>query len=198
MDTRTAAAQPADAQAVAEACRDAMWKDDRASRMLGMEVSELGEEDYLSTAAELANLVSGRMHANLDERQVDSDCSLPQLDREAKVWNAESAVLKLSRSRVCYPACSYSKDAHRSVHLRAFDSRSLMAFMLRYPVSTSASSSGEPLPRSMWLKNGFAPTTTHRSWLLLSRPALDSIRRLYSDLQLSWGLNLFCFLNQKN
>lgn len=62
-----------------------------AGRMLGMEISDLGEEDYLSTAAELANLVSGRMHANLDERQVHSDCSLPQLDREAKVWNADSA-----------------------------------------------------------------------------------------------------------
>jgi acyl-CoA thioesterase len=42
MDTRTAAPTPANAQAVAEACRDAMWKDDRASRMLGMEVVAVG------------------------------------------------------------------------------------------------------------------------------------------------------------
>jgi acyl-CoA thioesterase len=31
-----------DAQAIAEASRDAMWKDDRASRLLGIEVLEVG------------------------------------------------------------------------------------------------------------------------------------------------------------
>jgi acyl-CoA thioesterase len=33
---------PADAQRVAEACRDAMWRDDRATRMLGMQVVAVG------------------------------------------------------------------------------------------------------------------------------------------------------------
>ncbi|MFO1340162.1 MAG: hydroxyphenylacetyl-CoA thioesterase PaaI [Burkholderiaceae bacterium] len=35
-------ATPADPQRVAEAVRDAMWRDDRASRMLGMEVLAIG------------------------------------------------------------------------------------------------------------------------------------------------------------
>lgn len=61
-----------------------------AARMLGMETADIGVEDYLSTAAELANLVSGRMHAHLDERAIVSDCSLPQLEREPAVWNAEA------------------------------------------------------------------------------------------------------------
>ncbi len=41
----TAHAHPADAieaQRVAEACRDAMWKDDRASKSLGMQVLAIG------------------------------------------------------------------------------------------------------------------------------------------------------------
>lgn len=63
-----------------------------AARMLGMETSDVGVEDCLSTAAELANLVSGRVHAHLDERGVTSDCSLPQLEREPAVWDAESVV----------------------------------------------------------------------------------------------------------
>ena len=60
-----------------------------AGRMLGMEVADLTDEDYLSTCAELANLVSGRMHAHLDEKNVPSDCSLPQLQREPGVWSAD-------------------------------------------------------------------------------------------------------------
>ncbi len=60
-----------------------------AARMLGMEAADVVVEDYLSTAAELANLVSGRMHAHLDERAVTSDCSLPQLESEPAVWDAD-------------------------------------------------------------------------------------------------------------
>lgn len=61
-----------------------------AARMLGMEAADVGVEDYLSTCAELANLISGRLHAHLDERHVASDCSLPQVEREPAVWNPET------------------------------------------------------------------------------------------------------------
>lgn len=61
-----------------------------AARMLGMESADVGIEDYLSTCAELANLISGRLHAHLDEKQVTSDCSLPQVEREPAVWKPES------------------------------------------------------------------------------------------------------------
>lgn len=61
-----------------------------AARMLGMEVADISSDDYMSTAQELANLISGRMHAVLDERSVTSDCSLPRLDAEAVVWDADT------------------------------------------------------------------------------------------------------------
>lgn len=61
-----------------------------AARMLGMEAASVGVEDYLSTCAELANLISGRLHAHFDEKNVASDCSLPQVEREAAVWTSES------------------------------------------------------------------------------------------------------------
>lgn len=57
-----------------------------ASRMLQMPIDELAEEDYLSTGAELANLVSGRLKASLEERGVASDCSLPKVETALERW----------------------------------------------------------------------------------------------------------------
>lgn len=59
------------------------------AKMLGMEATDLTEEDYLSTAAELANLISGRIHAILDEKQVVNECSLPRVERVLQEWVAE-------------------------------------------------------------------------------------------------------------
>jgi len=59
------------------------------AKMLGMEAADLTEEDYLSTAAELANLISGRIHAILDEKQVVSECSLPKVERALQEWVGE-------------------------------------------------------------------------------------------------------------
>lgn len=57
-----------------------------ASRMLQMPTGELTEEDYLSTATELANLVTGRLKAGFEERGVVMDCSLPKLDTARTRW----------------------------------------------------------------------------------------------------------------
>lgn len=61
-----------------------------AARMLGMLPSDVTPDDYLATVAELANLVSGRMHAHLDEGGVVSDCSLPRVEREPAIWDAHA------------------------------------------------------------------------------------------------------------
>lgn len=59
-----------------------------ASRMLQMPVEELTEEDYLSTATELANLLTGRLKAALEERGVENECSLPKLETALATWLA--------------------------------------------------------------------------------------------------------------
>ena len=57
-----------------------------ASRMLQMPVEELTDEDYLSTATELANLLTGRLKASFEERGVAMDCSLPRLETTLTTW----------------------------------------------------------------------------------------------------------------
>lgn len=57
-----------------------------ASRMLQMPVEEMTEEDYLSTGTELANLISGRLKASLEERGVASECTLPKVETERATW----------------------------------------------------------------------------------------------------------------
>ena len=42
MSTHASPADPIEAQRVAEACRDLMWRDDRASKALGMQVLAIG------------------------------------------------------------------------------------------------------------------------------------------------------------
>jgi DNA-binding response OmpR family regulator len=56
------------------------------AKMLGMESGEVTDEDYLSTGAELTNLISGRIHAVLDEKSVASECSLPRVERSLREW----------------------------------------------------------------------------------------------------------------
>lgn len=59
------------------------------ARMLGMGIEEVSDEDYLSTGAELANLISGRIHAILDEKSVTSECSLPRVERSLQDWGTD-------------------------------------------------------------------------------------------------------------
>jgi two-component system, chemotaxis family, chemotaxis protein CheY len=59
------------------------------ARMLSMGPEEVTDEDYLSTGAELANLISGRIHAVLDEKSVVSECSLPKVQSNLKDWVPE-------------------------------------------------------------------------------------------------------------
>lgn len=59
------------------------------AKMLGMESGEVTDEDYLSTGAELTNLISGRIHAVLDEKSVASECSLPRVERSLREWIAD-------------------------------------------------------------------------------------------------------------
>ncbi|MGE3179086.1 MAG: response regulator [Vicinamibacterales bacterium] len=60
-----------------------------AARMLAMTEDQVGEDDVLSSAGELANLIGGRLHAILDERGVNSQCSLPTLVADAAAWMTE-------------------------------------------------------------------------------------------------------------
>lgn len=62
-----------------------------AGKMVGLPVAEIIEEDYLSTAAELANLISGRVHAHLDESHIASECGLPKMDKSAGTWVLDGA-----------------------------------------------------------------------------------------------------------
>lgn len=55
-------------------------------RMLGLATDDVTPEDLVSTAGELVNLITGRLHAVMDERGVVSDCSLPTLVSEPKAW----------------------------------------------------------------------------------------------------------------
>lgn len=57
-----------------------------ASRMLGMSPEEVTDEDALSTAGELVNLLTGRLHAILDEHHVVSECSLPTIVPSQQDW----------------------------------------------------------------------------------------------------------------
>lgn len=50
-----------------------------ASRMLGMPASDLGDEDLLSVAGEIGNLLTGRLHAHFRERSLASVVGLPKL-----------------------------------------------------------------------------------------------------------------------
>ena len=54
-----------------------------SARMLGIPVENVTEEDRLSTGRELTNLLTGRLHAVLDEHHVPSECSLPRTDADA-------------------------------------------------------------------------------------------------------------------
>lgn len=54
-----------------------------SARMMGTRVEDVSEQDYLSTGSELVNLITGRLHALLDERQIGSDCSLPRTGSHA-------------------------------------------------------------------------------------------------------------------
>jgi CheY-like chemotaxis protein len=50
-----------------------------ASRMIGVAPADAGDEDCLSVAGELSNMVSGRVHARLRERSLKSVCRLPKM-----------------------------------------------------------------------------------------------------------------------
>jgi two-component system chemotaxis response regulator CheY len=50
-----------------------------AARMLSLPAAELADEDLLSVAGELCNMVTGRIHARVRERKMKSVCSLPSL-----------------------------------------------------------------------------------------------------------------------
>ncbi len=54
-----------------------------SARMLGVPVENVTQEDGLSTGRELTNLLTGRLHAVLDERHVPSECSLPRTEVDA-------------------------------------------------------------------------------------------------------------------
>ena len=51
------------------------------AKMLGMPESDLGDEECLSVAGELGNLITGRAHARFRERSLKSVCSLPKLEQ---------------------------------------------------------------------------------------------------------------------
>lgn len=50
---------------------------DIAVRMFGSDAAGLTDADRISVAGEICNLVTGRITANLSERALESDCSLP-------------------------------------------------------------------------------------------------------------------------
>lgn len=50
-----------------------------AGKMLGMSGEDLGDEDLQSVAGELANMLSGRLHATFRERSLQSTVGLPTL-----------------------------------------------------------------------------------------------------------------------
>jgi two-component system, chemotaxis family, chemotaxis protein CheY len=52
---------------------------DIAVRMFGTEPANLTDDDRISVAGEICNLVTGRITANLSERGMQSDCSLPAM-----------------------------------------------------------------------------------------------------------------------
>lgn len=54
--------------------------------MLALDAADLAAEDLASTAGELVNLITGRLHAVMDERGVVSDCALPTLVSEPRTW----------------------------------------------------------------------------------------------------------------
>lgn len=57
-----------------------------AGRMLNLPTTEVSSDDATSAAGELVNLITGRLHAVMDERGVVSDCSLPTLVPERATW----------------------------------------------------------------------------------------------------------------
>lgn len=54
-----------------------------SARMLGIPVEDVTDADRGSTGCELTNLLTGRLHAVLDERHVPSECSLPRTETDA-------------------------------------------------------------------------------------------------------------------
>ena len=54
-----------------------------SARMLGIPVQNVTDEDRLSTGCELTKLLTGRLHAVLDEHHVPSECSLPRTEIDA-------------------------------------------------------------------------------------------------------------------
>jgi acyl-CoA thioesterase len=67
-------ADPAEAQRVAEACRDAMWKDDRASKSLGMQVVTVGPGTATLTMTVREDMLNGHdiCHGGLVTTLADS------------------------------------------------------------------------------------------------------------------------------
>jgi CheY-specific phosphatase CheX len=49
-----------------------------ASWMVGVSPADVGDEDCLSVAGELGNMVAGRAHARFRERSMQSVCALPR------------------------------------------------------------------------------------------------------------------------
>lgn len=67
-------ADPAEAQRVAEACRDAMWQDDRASKSLGMQVVTVGPGTATLTMTVREDMLNGHdiCHGGLVTTLADS------------------------------------------------------------------------------------------------------------------------------
>lgn len=74
MSTPQQIAQASDAQSVAEATRDAMWRDDRASRSLGMEVLAVGPGTATVTMTVREDMLNGHdiCHGGLITTLADS------------------------------------------------------------------------------------------------------------------------------
>lgn len=62
-----------------------------ASKMAGGDPSEFQDEDCLSVAGELGNILTGRVHARFQERNLKSVCSLPVLSQGAAFTAPEEA-----------------------------------------------------------------------------------------------------------
>jgi acyl-CoA thioesterase len=64
----------ADAQSIAEACRDAMWRDDRASKWMGLEVTAIGPGSATLTMTVREHMLNGHdiCHGGLVTTLADS------------------------------------------------------------------------------------------------------------------------------
>jgi CheY-specific phosphatase CheX len=62
------------------------------SKMFGCPPADLTDEDCRSTAGELGNLITGRVHARMRERSLTSVCGLPVLEDGSRVDPPDDAV----------------------------------------------------------------------------------------------------------